>query len=71
MTKEAEDFSTMVMVAAKNMYSNVNFIKFIQDTKTFCGRFYETEIKQIQLHLFDQQYEGKFEKRKKCTILIL
>ena len=62
MTQEAEDFSTMVMVAAKNMCSNVNFIKFIKDTKSFCRRFYETEIKKMQLQLFDQKYEGIFEK---------
>ncbi|MFQ3576808.1 MAG: IS4 family transposase [Cytophagales bacterium] len=62
MTKEAEDFSTMVMVAAKNLCSNVHFMKFIMDSKSFCRRYFETEIGKIQLSLFNEKYEGIFEK---------
>lgn len=62
MTKETEDFSTMVMVAAKNLCSNVHFMKFIMDSKSFCRRYFETEIEKIQLYLFDEKYEGIFEK---------
>lgn len=62
MSKETEDFSTMVMVAAKNMCSNVNFIKYIMDSKSFCRRYFETEIEKIQLCLFEEKFEGRFEK---------
>lgn len=52
MTKEAEDFSTMVQVAAKNLCSYVNFIKFLTETSSYCKDWYDKEIEKIQLDLF-------------------
>ena len=52
MTKEAEDFSTMVQVAAKNLCSYVNLIKFLTETDLYVRAWYKSEIKKVQLNLF-------------------
>jgi hypothetical protein len=50
--KEAEDFSTMVQVAAKNLCSYVHLIKFLTDTKLYARDWYKIEIEKVQLNLF-------------------
>lgn len=56
MTKEAEDFSTLVQVAAKNLLSYVSIVKFIQHTFEFCKTIFKqegsSEDGNIQLNLF-------------------
>lgn len=52
MTKEAEDFSTMVQIAAKNLCSYVNLTKFLLQTEAYCKAWLKTEIKNVQLSLF-------------------
>jgi hypothetical protein len=52
-TKEAEDFSTMVQVAAKNLCSYVNLIKFLEQTEAYCKAWLKAEVRNIQLSLFE------------------
>lgn len=49
--KEAEDFSTIVMVAAKNLCSYINLEKFLKDTDGYCNRFFRQELRNMQLQL--------------------
>jgi hypothetical protein len=58
MTKEAEDFSTMVQVAAKNLCSYVNLIKFLVQTEAYCKAWLKAEVRNIQLSIFEG---GNFE----------
>lgn len=53
--KEAEDFSTMVMVAAKNLCSYINLEKFLKDTDGYCKKYFRKELRNIQLQL---EYSG-------------
>ena len=53
--KEAEDFSTMVMVAAKNLCSYVNLQLFLTHTAEYCRAWYKKEIKKVQMEI---QYSG-------------
>lgn len=57
MIKEAEDFSTLVKLAAKNLYSYVNFIGFIKDPK-IVRRATREHIRIIQLSIFESTRGG-------------
>jgi len=50
-TKETEDFSTLVKVAAKNCGSYVNYLKFILNPTMFI-KVVKEDIKKMQLELF-------------------
>ena len=47
--KEAEDFSTMVQVAAKNLCSYINLQSFLINTAEYCSTWYRTERRKMQL----------------------
>jgi hypothetical protein len=49
--KEAEDFSTMVMVAAKNLCSYVNLQLFLTHTQQYCQAWYKKESEKVQLEI--------------------
>lgn len=49
--KEAEDFSTMVMVAAKNLTSYVSLEMFLKNTARYCQQWYKSEVGKIQLEI--------------------
>lgn len=49
--KEAEDFSIMVMVAAKNLCSYVNLQLFLTHTEQYCRALYKNEIEKVQLEI--------------------
>lgn len=56
MTKEAEDFSTLVQVAAKNLLSYVSIIKFIENADQYWKMVFkvgEENLEKIQLELFN------------------
>ena len=55
--KEAEDFATMVKVAAKNTSSYVWFIKFIKSPEILIKEV-KVKIEKIQLSLFDSKEGG-------------
>jgi len=46
--KEAEDFSTMVMVAAKNLCSYVSLQLFLTHTAEYCRAWYGYEVEKVQ-----------------------
>jgi hypothetical protein len=50
--KGAEDFSTMVALAAKNLCSYVNLVMFLKMPQSYCNALYKKEIRNIQLDLF-------------------
>ncbi len=50
--KEAEDFSTMVMVAAKNLCSYVSLEKFLIHTEAYFKSIFQKDLKNIQTELF-------------------
>lgn len=59
MVREAEDFSTMIRVAAKNAGSYVSLIKFLKNqTQTF--KELTQAIGKVQLEIFPQNKEGTF-----------
>ena len=58
-TKEAEDFSTMVKVAAKNCGSYVNYLKFIGNPSPLIV-IIKANIRKIQLNLFESNVGGAF-----------
>jgi hypothetical protein len=49
--KEAEDFTTMVMVAAKNLCSYVNLQAFLINTEAYCRDWFKTEVGKVQLEI--------------------
>mgnify|MGYP001239168759 CR=1 FL=1 len=49
--KEAEDFSTMVMVAAKNLCSYVSLEKFLINTPAYCKSIFQQEHNNVQTEL--------------------
>lgn len=49
--KEAEDFSTMVMVAAKNLSSYVSLEKFLLNSEAYDRRIFKTELNKTQTEL--------------------
>jgi hypothetical protein len=56
--KGAEDFSTMVELAAKNLCSYVNLVMFLKMPQTYCNALYKEEIRNVQLNLFDKSGGG-------------
>lgn len=46
--KEVEDFSTMVMIAAKNLCSYVSLEKFLTNSEEYCKRIFQKELNKIQ-----------------------
>ena len=50
-TREAEDFSTMVMVAAKNLCSYVNLQLFLTHTAEYCQAWFKYEVQKVQLEI--------------------
>lgn len=51
--KEAEEFSTMVRIAAKNLCSYVNLVVFLKKTEQYVQSWYREEIGKVQLELFE------------------
>jgi IS4 transposase len=49
--KEAEDFSTMVMVAAKNLCSYVSLQMFLTNPTQYCKEWYKQEIENVQFEI--------------------
>lgn len=49
--KEAEDFSTMVMVAAKNLCSYVNLQLFLTHTVEYCQTWFKYEVEKVQMEI--------------------
>jgi len=49
--KEAEDFSTVMMVAAKNLCSHMSLEKFLLNNETFGKRIFQTELNKTQTEL--------------------
>lgn len=49
--KEAEDFSTMVMVAAKNLCSYVNLQLFLTHTTEYCQAWFKHEVEKVQMEI--------------------
>ena len=60
MVKEAEDFSTMVKLAAKNTASYVSLIKFLQMSPIQISIALD-DLRNVQLNLFDQEKRAAFE----------
>jgi hypothetical protein len=58
-TKETEDFATLVKVAAKNCGSYVNYLKFILNPTMFI-KVVKEDIRKIQLELFNKTKGGGF-----------
>ncbi len=50
--KGAEDFSTMVALAAKNLCSYVNLVMFLKMPQAYCNALFKEEIRNVQLNLF-------------------
>jgi hypothetical protein len=50
--REAEDFSTMVMVAAKNLCSYVSLEKFLLYTEAYFKSIFQKALQNVQTHLF-------------------
>lgn len=61
MIKEAEDFSTMVKIAAKNLCSYVSFIDFLKNPFSEWLKTKKAELEKIQLDIFDNQTGGGFQ----------
>lgn len=49
--KEAEDFSTMVMVAAKNLSSYINLEKFLKYPQAYFKSIFQKELQNVQTQL--------------------
>ena len=58
MIKEAEDFGTLVQVAAKNLCSYVNIIRFLVDTQAYIKGWHKAELEIIQTDLFTNKAGG-------------
>ena len=60
MTKKAEDFATLVSIAAKNLCSYISFVQFISQPHIYIENWMKTEMKPgiIQLLLFQKQGTG-------------
>lgn len=50
--KEAEDFSTMVMVAAKNLSSYVNLERFLLYSEAYFKSIFQKDLQNVQTQLF-------------------
>jgi hypothetical protein len=59
--KEAEDFATMVKIAAKNLCSYVSLVKFLMNPFAEWLKEKEKELSKMQLNLFHAEEGGVFE----------
>ncbi|ERM81681.1 hypothetical protein P872_19485 [Rhodonellum psychrophilum GCM71 = DSM 17998] len=50
--KETEDFSTMVMVAAKNLCSYVSLEKFLLYSEAYFKSIFQKDLQNVQTQLF-------------------
>lgn len=50
--REAEDFSTMVMVAAKNLCSYVSLEKFLLQSEAYFKGIFQKDLQNVQTQLF-------------------
>lgn len=59
-TKEAEDFSTLVSIAAKNLCSYISFIQFITNPEIYTKAWEYTEmgLGKMQLNIFEETRGG-------------
>jgi len=57
MIREAEDFSTMVKVAAKNTGSYIKYVKFLKQPTMFFNNLL-ADIKNVQLDMFSNKEGG-------------
>ncbi len=60
MTKEAEDFATMVKLAAKNTAVYVNLISFLKNPGLAIRYAEKTVLEKVQLSLFDSKQQACF-----------
>lgn len=60
MIKEAQDFSTMVKVAAKNTGSYIRFVEFLSDPTKALKALEMEYLQQVQLKLFGNKQGGMF-----------
>jgi hypothetical protein len=67
MIKQAEDFSTLVQVAAKNLCSYVNIIRFHVDTQAYIKNWHKAELGIIQTELFTNKVRGRFDVSQKVN----
>lgn len=58
--KEAEDFATMVKIAAKNLCSYVGFMKFLQNPYSEWMKEKDENLRKMQYNLFDQLQGGVY-----------
>lgn len=61
MIKEAEDFATMVKIAAKNLCSYVSYISFLKDPFSEWLKIKNEELGKMQLNLFEDEKGGIFQ----------
>ena len=61
MIKEAEDFATMVKIAAKNLCSYVSYINFLKNPFSEWIKIKKEELEKMQLDLFDDKIGGVFQ----------
>lgn len=67
--KQAEDFSTLVQVAAKNLSSYIDLKLFLTHTEEYCKSWFKKEVGKIQLGLWEDWEGGVFEVvRKKLNL---
>lgn len=60
MIKEAQDFSTMVKLAAKNTGSYIKFVEFLSDPTKALRELEQEYLQQVQLNLFANKEGGTF-----------
>lgn len=59
MIREAEDFRTMVRLAAKNTVSKIRLLTFLKMSNTQASSYLE-ELSKIQLHLFEENRQPSY-----------
>lgn len=60
MIKEAQDFSTMVKVAAKNTGSYIRLVEFLMDPTKILRALEQEYLQQVQMSLFENKQGGGF-----------
>ncbi|MEX2594686.1 MAG: hypothetical protein WD426_18090 [Anditalea sp.] len=69
--KQAEDFSTLVQVAAKNLSSYIDLKLFLTHTEEYCKSWFKKEVGKIQWGLWEDWEGGVFEVVRKILIYIV
>lgn len=59
--KQAEDFSTLVQVAAKNLSSYIDLKLFLTHTQEYCRSWFKQEVGKIQLGPWEDWEGGVFD----------